>query len=131
MSALWQPLIAQGPAVPLPGDTIPALFWAGVQARGARTYLREKKLGIWRSWTWQQCGEVVCEMAQGLRFAAQAGDVVFQRGLEVPIPRAADEEGAVVVLVEPELAGATDGTGDAAAVAGAADGADAVGVGGG
>jgi long-chain acyl-CoA synthetase len=67
MSALWQPLIAQGPAVPLPGDTIPALFWAGVQARGARTYLREKKLGIWRSWTWQQCGEVVCEMAQGLQ----------------------------------------------------------------
>ena len=38
-----------------------------MQARGARTYLREKKLGIWRSWTWQQCGEVVCEMAQGLQ----------------------------------------------------------------
>ncbi len=38
-------------------DTIPKLFWHQVQARGARTALREKYLGIWRSVSWREYGE--------------------------------------------------------------------------
>ena len=29
-------------------DTIPKLFWHQVKARGERTALREKRLGIWQ-----------------------------------------------------------------------------------
>ena len=36
------------------GETIPALFWNAVAARSARVLMREKKLGIWRAWTWAQ-----------------------------------------------------------------------------
>ncbi|WP_374436158.1 long-chain fatty acid--CoA ligase [Inhella sp.] len=50
----------------LAGQTIPALFWAGVAARGERIFLREKKLGIWQGWSWQAVGEAVREMALGL-----------------------------------------------------------------
>ncbi|MBN8504657.1 MAG: long-chain fatty acid--CoA ligase [Burkholderiales bacterium] len=68
MSKLWQPqTAARGEGPELPGDTIPALFWNGVAQRGDRVFLREKKLGIWRSWTWRQVGEAVREMALGLR----------------------------------------------------------------
>jgi long-chain acyl-CoA synthetase len=67
MSRLWKPLIAQGVVEQLPGATVPALFWNAVQARGSHIFLREKKLGIWRSWSWQQVGDAVREMAQGLQ----------------------------------------------------------------
>ena len=50
----------------LAGETIPALFWNGVAARSARVLMREKKLGLWREWTWAQTGQAVREIGDGL-----------------------------------------------------------------
>ena len=50
----------------LEGDTIPAMFWNGVAQRGDTVWLRQKKLGIWRSWSWNRTGEAVREIAGGL-----------------------------------------------------------------
>ena len=47
--------------VVLAGETVPALFWNGVAARSARVLMREKKLGLWREWTWAQTAQV-CRM---------------------------------------------------------------------
>ena len=67
MSNLWDLSgIQPQTAVVLPGDTIPALFWNAVQVRGPRVWLRQKELGIWRSWTWAQTGEAVREIGNGL-----------------------------------------------------------------
>ncbi len=52
--------------VVLEGDTIPAMFWNGVAKRGANVWMRQKDLGIWRSWTWTQTGDAVREVAGGL-----------------------------------------------------------------
>jgi long-chain acyl-CoA synthetase len=48
------------------GETIPALFWNAVALRGPRVWLRQKHLGLWRSWTWDQTAEAVREIAGGL-----------------------------------------------------------------
>ena len=50
----------------LAGDTIPALFWNGVTQRGPTVWMRQKHLGLWRSWTWTQTAEAVREIAGGL-----------------------------------------------------------------
>ena len=50
----------------LDGDTIPAMFWNAVAQRGSAVWLREKHLGIWRSWNWAEVGEAVREIAGGL-----------------------------------------------------------------
>ena len=50
----------------LEGDTVPALFWNAVARRGPNVWMRQKDLGIWRSWTWEQTGEAVREIAGGL-----------------------------------------------------------------
>ncbi len=60
--------------VVLEGDTIPAMFWNGVRQRSDEVWLRQKDLGIWRSWTWRQVGEAVREVAGGLLALG------FQRG---------------------------------------------------
>lgn len=52
--------------VVLEGDTIPAMFWNGVRERGDAVWMRQKELGIWRSWTWRQTGDAVREIAGGL-----------------------------------------------------------------
>ncbi len=52
--------------VVLEGDTITAMFWNAVAKRGDQIWLREKDLGIWRSWSWTQVGETVREIAGGL-----------------------------------------------------------------
>ena len=52
--------------VVVPGETIPAMFWNAVQQRGPSVWLRQKDLGIWRSWTWTQVGQMVREIAHGL-----------------------------------------------------------------
>lgn len=52
--------------VVMPGETIPAVFWNAVAQRGGKTWMRQKKLGIWRSWTWTQTGDAVREIAAGL-----------------------------------------------------------------
>lgn len=52
--------------VVLDGDTIPAMFWNGVRERGDAVWMRQKELGIWRSWSWRQTGDAVREIAGGL-----------------------------------------------------------------
>ena len=48
------------------GETIPAMFWNAVAQRGDRVWLREKVLGIWRSWSWNDAATAVREIAMGL-----------------------------------------------------------------
>jgi long-chain acyl-CoA synthetase len=50
----------------LEGETIPAMFWNAVQKRGPNVWMRQKELGIWRSWTWNRTAEAVREIAGGL-----------------------------------------------------------------
>lgn len=50
----------------LEGETIPAMFWNGVAKRGSQVWMRQKDLGIWRSWSWEQAGLAVREIAGGL-----------------------------------------------------------------
>ena len=67
MSNLWDlSHIQPETRVVLEGDTIPAMFWNGVRQRGDNIWMRQKELGIWRSWTWKQTGEAVREIAGGL-----------------------------------------------------------------
>lgn len=67
MPNLWDALdLKAGPAVVVPGETLPAVFWNAVAQRGDTVWMREKELGIWRSWTWTQTAEAVEEIAHGL-----------------------------------------------------------------
>ncbi len=67
MAALWDlSAFERKGEYRLAGQTIPALFWAGVAARGECIFLREKKFGIWRGWSWQAVGQAVREIALGL-----------------------------------------------------------------
>lgn len=67
MSVLWDlSHIQPETRVVLDGDTIPAMFWNAVDKRGPGIWMRQKDLGIWRSWTWAQTGEAVREIAGGL-----------------------------------------------------------------
>src|SRR5262249_54978364 len=54
------------PGVVLEGETIPAMFWNGVAKRGDQVWLRQKALGIWRSWSWNDTATIVEEMGCGL-----------------------------------------------------------------
>ncbi len=61
----------------MPGETLSAMFWNAVAARGDAVWLREKQLGIWRAWTWRDAGDAVREMAMGLAaLDVMPGDVV-------------------------------------------------------
>lgn len=67
MSNLWDLSgIQPQTAVVLPGDTIPAMFWNAVKVRGPNVWMRQKDLGIWHSWTWNQTAEAVREIGNGL-----------------------------------------------------------------
>jgi long-chain acyl-CoA synthetase len=67
MSNLWDlSHIQPETKVVLEGDTIPAMFWNAVEQRGDQVWMRQKELGIWRSWSWKQAGEAVREVAGGL-----------------------------------------------------------------
>ena len=50
----------------LTGETMTALFWNGVAKRGPQVWLRQKHLGLWRSWTWNQTATAVEELCAGL-----------------------------------------------------------------
>ena len=52
--------------VQLAGETIPALFWNGVEKRQHDVWLRQKEFGIWRSWTWLESAQAVRELTLGL-----------------------------------------------------------------
>ncbi len=67
MPKLWDlAMTAPTPEVRVPGETIPAVFWNAVRQRGEQVWMREKDLGIWRSWSWNRVGEAVREVAHGL-----------------------------------------------------------------
>ncbi len=67
MSNLWDlSHIQPREDVVIAGDTLAAMFWNSVAERGPQVWLREKDLGIWKSWTWTQVGEAVAEIAGGL-----------------------------------------------------------------
>ena len=50
----------------VPGDTIPQMFWNAVHQRGKKVWMREKKLGIWQSWSWERASAAVREVAMGV-----------------------------------------------------------------
>lgn len=67
MSTLWDlSHIQPETRIVLEGDTIPALFWNAVKARGPKVWMRQKDMGLWRTWTWEQTGQAVREIAHGL-----------------------------------------------------------------
>jgi len=66
MSVLWNPDCAPREGIAMPGETIAAMFWNAVAARGDKVWLREKKLGLWQARTWTQVGEAAREIARGL-----------------------------------------------------------------
>ncbi|MEO7392925.1 MAG: AMP-binding protein [Ramlibacter sp.] len=67
MSNLWDlSHIQPETRVVLEGETIPGMFWNGVTQRAEKVWMRQKELGIWRSWTWTQTGAAVGEIAGGL-----------------------------------------------------------------
>ncbi|MFL6663453.1 MAG: AMP-dependent synthetase/ligase [Rhizobacter sp.] len=67
-----QPMLWDFRPVPLrdgivvPGDTLPQMYWNAVAQRGDKVWLREKQLGIWRSWSWNDTAAAVREIAMGL-----------------------------------------------------------------
>ncbi len=64
---------------PAAADTFPRLLLHHAQVRGGRTAIREKDLGIWLSWSWQQVADEVRATACGL---AALG---FKRGMTLAI----------------------------------------------
>jgi len=67
MSNLWNlSHIRPQHDIVMPGDTMPAIFWNAVAARGSQVWMRQKDFGIWRSWSWTQTGEAVREIGNGL-----------------------------------------------------------------
>jgi long-chain acyl-CoA synthetase len=67
MSNLWdlrQPVATTG--IVVEGETVPAMFWNAASQRGDLVFMRQKKLGLWRSWTWNQTARAVKEIAHGL-----------------------------------------------------------------
>ena len=67
MSELWNlSHLKPETASVLDGDTVPEMFWNAVGLRGPKVWLRDKHLGLWRSWTWAQTGQAVKEIGHGL-----------------------------------------------------------------
>jgi long-chain acyl-CoA synthetase len=67
MSNLWDTSRTQPETrIVTPGETIPAIFWNAAKARSDKVWMRQKELGIWRIWTWQQTAQAVREIGNGL-----------------------------------------------------------------
>ena len=67
MSVLWNlDHIRPNSEIVVPGETIPELFRNAVAMRGDAVFLREKELGLWRSWSWRETEQAVREIAMGL-----------------------------------------------------------------
>jgi long-chain acyl-CoA synthetase len=67
MSNLWDSGDLQpNRDIVVPGETMPAVFWNAVALRGDTVFMRQKDLGLWRSWTWAQTAQAVREIAHGL-----------------------------------------------------------------
>ena len=67
MSNLWDlQHLKPNPGIAVAGDTLSAVFWNAVAKRGDTVFMRQKKLGIWRSLSWNQSAQAVREIAHGL-----------------------------------------------------------------
>ena len=67
MTGLWNlSRIRPQTEIVLAGDTLPAMFRNAVAERGDKVWLREKVLGLWKSWTWNEVGQAVRETTLGL-----------------------------------------------------------------
>ncbi len=67
MSNLWElDHLQPDHRIAMPGDTIAGMFWNAVQARKDKVWMRQKDLGLWRSWTWGQTAEAVRDIANGM-----------------------------------------------------------------
>ncbi|KQT13127.1 AMP-dependent synthetase/ligase [Ramlibacter sp. Leaf400] len=67
MSNLWEAIdIEPRHDVVVEGETLPVIFWNAVRQRGPGVWMRQKELGLWRSWTWDDAGRIVRELAGGL-----------------------------------------------------------------
>ena len=67
MTTLWDLSgIQPNNNIVLAGETIPAMFWNAVAQRGPNVWMRQKHLGLWRSWTWSQTADAVSEIAAGM-----------------------------------------------------------------
>lgn len=67
MSNLWDlSHIQPNPNRVLQGQTLSHMFWEAVAQRGDEVWLRQKELGIWQSWTWNEVGQRVREIGHGL-----------------------------------------------------------------
>ena len=54
------------PEIVVEGETLPQIFWNAVDLRGDQVWLRQKELGIWRTWTWRQVADDVSAIGHGL-----------------------------------------------------------------
>jgi len=67
MSTLWNlDHLQPGTDIVVAGETMPALFWNAVALRGDKVFMRQKKLGLWREWTWNDTARAVREIGDGL-----------------------------------------------------------------
>ena len=67
MSVLWDlSRITPRTDVVVPGETLPEVWTNAVRLRGDKPFMREKKLGIWRAWSWNDADRAVREIAAGL-----------------------------------------------------------------
>jgi long-chain acyl-CoA synthetase len=67
MSNLWDlKHIQPNSNVVIAGDTMTSMFWNAAAQRSADVWMRQKELGIWRTWTWRQTAEAVREIGNGL-----------------------------------------------------------------
>ncbi len=67
MSNLWDfTNIRSEPGIVVAGETVPEVFWNAVDKRGALVWMRQKELGLWRTWSWDEAGACVSEIAAGL-----------------------------------------------------------------
>ena len=58
-------------------DTVPKMFWHGVQTRRDRIIVRQKELGVWHPTTWAELGQIAREIGMGLiALGYQPGEVV-------------------------------------------------------
>jgi long-chain acyl-CoA synthetase len=67
MNGLWDLVRDLGGPVPeTAGQTVAEVFVNAARERGDRVWMREKKLGLWRAWTWNESATAVREIALGL-----------------------------------------------------------------
>ena len=67
----------------LAGETMAAMFWNAVQARGPKVWMRQKELGLWRAMTWQDTGTAVHELGHGLLALGFGVGATASRGIGV------------------------------------------------